>query len=65
MYFEHEEYYIPVEKLDQSKNGGIAILKDKTAMKIDPLKRRVYLNDGTEITYEKCLIATGRWDGVQ
>ncbi|ROT61028.1 Apoptosis-inducing factor 1, mitochondrial [Penaeus vannamei] len=29
------------------------------AVKLDVHKKRVYLDDGTEITYDKCLIATG------
>ncbi|RXG54966.1 Apoptosis-inducing factor 1, mitochondrial [Armadillidium vulgare] len=59
IYFEHEEYFIPVEKLIENENGGIAVLKGRKVVRIDPGKRRVFLEDNTEITYDKCLLATG------
>nr|XP_027236155.1 apoptosis-inducing factor 1, mitochondrial-like [Penaeus vannamei] len=41
-----------------NSNGEFA-LKGHMAVKLDVHKKRVYLDDGTEITYDKCLIATG------
>ncbi|KAB7498693.1 Apoptosis-inducing factor 1, mitochondrial [Armadillidium nasatum] len=58
IYFEHEEYFIPVEKLIENENGGIAVLKGRKVVRIDPGKRKVFLEDNTEITYDKCLLAT-------
>ncbi|KAG1664231.1 Apoptosis-inducing factor 1, mitochondrial [Nymphon striatum] len=59
IFFEHEEYYIEPKQLLASETGGVAVLKNKTVVRIDPHARRVYLNDGSEITYEKCLLAPG------
>ncbi|XP_069986029.1 apoptosis-inducing factor 1, mitochondrial isoform X2 [Penaeus vannamei] len=59
IFFEHDEYYTPIETLATRENGGIAVLKGHMAVKLDVHKKRVYLDDGTEITYDKCLIATG------
>ncbi|XP_042893646.1 apoptosis-inducing factor 1, mitochondrial-like isoform X2 [Penaeus japonicus] len=59
IYFEHDEYYTPTEILATRENGGIAVLKGRMAVKLDVHKKRVYLDDGTEISYDKCLIATG------
>ncbi|XP_063615112.1 apoptosis-inducing factor 1, mitochondrial-like isoform X2 [Penaeus indicus] len=59
IFFEHDEYYTPIETLTTRENGGIALLKGHMAVKLDVHKKRVYLDDGTEIGYDKCLIATG------
>ena len=32
-------------------------------VKLDPHKKRVYLDDGSEISYDKCLLATGMYEG--
>ena len=29
--------------------------------KIDAARKRVYLDDGTEISYDKCLLSTGKF----
>lgn len=60
IFFEHDEYYTPIDTLTTRENGGIALLKGHMAVKLDVHKKRVYLDDGTEIGYDKCLIATGR-----
>ncbi|XP_037789754.1 apoptosis-inducing factor 1, mitochondrial-like [Penaeus monodon] len=59
IFFEHDEYYTPIDTLTTRENGGIALLKGHMAVKLDVHKKRVYLDDGTEIGYDKCLIATG------
>ena len=43
-----------------SKNGGVAIARGWTVKKIDVVEQKIYLEeDNKEISYEKCLIATG------
>ncbi|KAI1721693.1 pyridine nucleotide-disulfide oxidoreductase domain-containing protein [Ditylenchus destructor] len=41
------------------EHGGISLMRNCKAMKLDTRKREVELSDGNIINYEKCLIATG------
>ncbi|MPC11528.1 Apoptosis-inducing factor 1, mitochondrial [Portunus trituberculatus] len=59
IYFEHEDYYTPASELATRENGGISVLQGRQVVKLDAHKKRVYLDDGTEISYDKCLLATG------
>ena len=66
VYFEHSQYYTPTQELSTRPNGGVAILKNKKVVKIDPSLKVAFLDDGTAIRYNKCLLATGglRYMGV-
>lgn len=61
IFFEHEDYYTPVNELVSRENGGISLLRGHQVVKLDPHKKRVYLDDGSEISYDKCLLATGKY----
>lgn len=59
MFFEPDEFFIDPEDLDDNANGGIAVAQGFSVKKVDAQKRIVTLNDGYEISYDECLIATG------
>ena len=59
IYFEPEEFYLPLNQFNSSPNGGISLLKGHKVVKLDPTDRKAYLENGQMISYEKCLIATG------
>lgn len=59
LYFEPQSFYLPVEELSDSKKGGISVLLGKRVTKVDTQAQTATLSDGTEIKFEKCLIATG------
>ncbi|KAG7160543.1 apoptosis-inducing factor 1-like, partial [Homarus americanus] len=59
IYFEHEDYYTSASELASRENGGISVLKGRTVVKLDVHKKRAFMDDGSEVTYDKCLIATG------
>merc|ERR1712136_136471 len=59
LYYEKEQFYTPLSKLENRENGGISVLKGKRVEKVDPKTQVAYLDDGTQIGYDKCLIATG------
>lgn len=61
VYFEHSQYYTPVKELGSRPNGGVSVLKNKKVIKIEPGMKVAFLEDGTAIRYNKCLIATGKW----
>lgn len=46
-------------ELSSKEEGGVAVLKDKKAVKLDPAAKKICLSDGFELTYDKCLLATG------
>lgn len=41
------------------ENGGVAVLPGKKVVHMDVRGNTVKLSDGTQISYDKCLIATG------
>lgn len=59
LYFEPPAFYTPVEELSASPKGGISVLSGQKVIKIDPKAQIAFLADGTQIGYDKCLIATG------
>lgn len=59
LFYEPEPFYTPVEELTSAKNGGISLARGWKVESINVSKKKVKLNDGKEISYDKCLIATG------
>ncbi|CAG2100741.1 unnamed protein product [Medioppia subpectinata] len=59
VFLEHEEFYIPLNKLMSTETGGVAVLKNQSVVKLDATERKAYLANGQTVSYDKCLIATG------
>jgi len=59
LFFEPQAFYTPLEELMSSPKGGISVLSGHTVVSVDPKAQVAYLADGTQIGYDKCLIATG------
>ncbi|XP_015119109.1 apoptosis-inducing factor 1, mitochondrial [Diachasma alloeum] len=59
LYYEPPEFYANVDNLMKSDKGGVAVATGWTVKNIDPFNRIAILDDGYEIKYDKCLIATG------
>lgn len=59
IYYEPDEFYMGIEKLDEAKNGGVSVIRGYKVASINVNEQKVVLDDGTEITYDKCLLATG------
>uniref|UniRef100_A0A1A8S018 Apoptosis-inducing factor 1, mitochondrial n=1 Tax=Nothobranchius rachovii TaxID=451742 RepID=A0A1A8S018_9TELE len=59
IYFQPPSFYIDPEHLTGAENGGVAVLVNKKVVHMDVRGNKVKLDDGTEVSYEKCLIATG------
>lgn len=60
LFYEPNDFYIKCKDLDASANGGVAVARGWTVSKLDVLNKKAYLEDGYEISYDKCLIATGK-----
>ena len=48
-----------MDDLSDSNKGGISVMMGKRVTKVDAQEKKVYLEDGSSVTYSKCLIATG------
>lgn len=59
IYFQPSSFYVNPSELDAVENGGVAVLTGKKVVHMDVRENKVKLSDGTEISYDKCLIATG------
>ncbi|XP_060586646.1 apoptosis-inducing factor 1, mitochondrial-like, partial [Ruditapes philippinarum] len=54
-----EGIYMEPKKLPFSERGGLGLLKNTRVVQLDSVNKRVMLDNGSEITFDKCLIATG------
>ncbi|XP_031428480.1 apoptosis-inducing factor 1, mitochondrial isoform X2 [Clupea harengus] len=59
IFFQPPSFYVSPMELTQVENGGVAVLTGKKVVHMDVRGNKVRLEDGTEISYDKCLIATG------
>uniref|UniRef100_A0A3B4Y4I7 Apoptosis inducing factor mitochondrion associated 1 n=1 Tax=Seriola lalandi dorsalis TaxID=1841481 RepID=A0A3B4Y4I7_SERLL len=57
IYFQPLSFYIHPEEFNSAENGGVAVLTGKKVIHVG--RNKVKLDDDTEISYDKCLIATG------
>ncbi|XP_029483965.1 apoptosis-inducing factor 1, mitochondrial isoform X3 [Oncorhynchus nerka] len=59
IYFQPPSFYVSPQDLEKVENGGVAVLTGKKVVHMDVRGNKVTLSDDTEISYDKCLIATG------
>ncbi|CEF65004.1 Putative apoptosis-inducing factor 1, mitochondrial [Strongyloides ratti] len=57
--YESNGFFIDPSQMPEFEHGAVSIIKGKKVIKIEPENHKAILDDGTEITYEKCLIGTG------
>lgn len=59
LFFLEDEFYVAPKYLNQQENGGVAVVTGKRVTEVDIQNRLVKLDNGWEVAYDKCLIATG------
>ncbi|GFU30510.1 apoptosis-inducing factor 1, mitochondrial [Nephila pilipes] len=59
LFYEPPSFFFTLKEVLDNKNGGIAVIRGKKVVKVDPVGQVVYLDKGEKISYNKCLIATG------
>ncbi|XP_041948189.1 apoptosis-inducing factor 1, mitochondrial isoform X2 [Alosa sapidissima] len=59
IYFQPPSFYVDPTELAKVENGGVAVLTGRKVVHMDVRGNKVRLQDGAEISYDKCLIATG------
>ncbi|KXJ12564.1 Apoptosis-inducing factor 1, mitochondrial [Exaiptasia diaphana] len=57
--FEPDSFYCSPQELPTKEEGGVAFLKNKKVVSVNPKDKKVILDDGKEIEYGKLLLATG------
>ena len=45
--------------MNEQENGGVAVLTGRRVTQVDVQKKKVKLDNSWEISFDKCLIATG------
>ncbi|XP_072914531.1 apoptosis-inducing factor 1, mitochondrial isoform X2 [Hemitrygon akajei] len=59
IYFQPPSFYVSPQDLPFVENGGVAVLTRKKVVHMDVRGNKIRLDNDVEITYDKCLIATG------
>ncbi|XP_074037767.1 apoptosis inducing factor isoform X1 [Leptinotarsa decemlineata] len=59
LFYEPDDFYLDCKDLMNSKNGGVSIARGWKITHLDVMEKMAYLDDGTAIHYDKCLLATG------
>ncbi|XP_044283355.1 apoptosis-inducing factor 1, mitochondrial isoform X4 [Varanus komodoensis] len=59
IYFQPQSFYVSPRDLPHIENGGVAVLAGRKVVHMDVRGNVVTLDNGTQISYDKCLIATG------
>ncbi|KAM6427396.1 apoptosis-inducing factor 1, mitochondrial isoform 2-T2 [Liasis olivaceus] len=59
VYFQPPSFYISPRDLLFVENGGVAVLSGRKVIHMDVRDNTVKLDNGLQISYDKCLIATG------
>uniref|UniRef100_A0A336MRZ4 CSON005499 protein n=1 Tax=Culicoides sonorensis TaxID=179676 RepID=A0A336MRZ4_CULSO len=59
LYYEPQDFYLDPKVLNEQQNGGVSVCRGYQVVKLDISSHTATLDDGTQIKYGKCLIATG------
>ncbi|XP_071979758.1 apoptosis-inducing factor 1, mitochondrial isoform X3 [Engystomops pustulosus] len=59
IFFQPPSFYVAPEELMSTEHGGVSVLTGKKVVHLDVRENKAKLDDGSHISYEKCLIATG------
>lgn len=52
-------FFVPVHQLPSTAHGGVSIATNKRVIRVDAQESKAYLDDGTTIRFDNCLLATG------
>lgn len=59
IFYEVDGFFVPPEDLPKALHGGVSLMKNTKAVEICTSDKKVILEDGTTVAYDKVLIATG------
>lgn len=52
-------FFVPPGQLTATAHGGVSLVNGKKVVKVCAEEKKAFLEDGTEIKFDKCLVATG------
>ncbi|CAH8867816.1 unnamed protein product [Trichobilharzia szidati] len=59
LYYEPDSFFLKPEDLGAVQYGGVALVRGDPVVRLDPDRHIVFLASGRQITYDRCLLATG------
>ncbi|KAM4663211.1 apoptosis-inducing factor 1, mitochondrial isoform 2-T2 [Discoglossus pictus] len=59
IFFQPPSFYVAPQDLMSAEHGGVSVLTGRKVVHLDVRENKARLDDGTHISYDKCLIATG------
>eukprot|EP00126_Sphaerothecum_destruens_P006792 Sdes_comp19530_c0_seq1m11115 len=59
IFYEPLDFFCAPEELNAQADGGVALLLGQKVERLDVARKSVFLSDGRNISFEKCLLATG------
>ncbi|PAV88577.1 hypothetical protein WR25_14581 isoform B [Diploscapter pachys] len=59
IFLESDGWFVPTGEISKASHGGVSLLKNHRVKRIDTKSKKVHLDDGRTIRYDKLLIATG------
>lgn len=59
IFYEIDEFYLDLKDMSERENGGVSLVKNMRLSKLDPDQNIAHLENGQQIKYGKCLLATG------
>lgn len=57
--FENPEFFASLDSFKQPDERRVGFVGGLKAVKVDPLSQRVFFDDGSSITYERCMLSSG------
>ncbi|RTG87778.1 programmed cell death 8 (apoptosis-inducing factor) [Schistosoma bovis] len=59
LYYEPDSFFLKPEDLSSVQYGGVALMRGDPVVRLDPDIHTIFLASGRQITYDRCLLATG------
>ncbi|PAV62183.1 hypothetical protein WR25_16986 isoform B [Diploscapter pachys] len=59
IFLESDGWFVPTGEISKASHGGVSLLKNHRVKRVDTKSKKVHLDDGRTIRYDKLLIATG------
>ncbi|TNN08053.1 Apoptosis-inducing factor 1 [Schistosoma japonicum] len=59
LYYEPDSFFLRPEDLSSVQYGGVAFMRGDPVVRLDPDKHTLFLASGRQISYDRCLLATG------
>uniref|UniRef100_A0AC34QHJ1 Uncharacterized protein n=1 Tax=Panagrolaimus sp. JU765 TaxID=591449 RepID=A0AC34QHJ1_9BILA len=57
--YESDGFFLNPGVLQDFEHGGVSLLRNRTAVELNPVEKEVILDNGKKVKFDKCLIATG------